>query len=97
MFATDRDPDTLTDPGARSRNRLLSPTESPVNGHAHIYASPTGEGVSARNLFTPSGFSTEESARRTQRIKKAYLSYKTTIDSHTFLVHYKTSDTQAVL
>src|SRR5207244_3224065 len=42
------------------RNRLLSPTESPVNGHAHIYASSTGEGATGGNLFTPRGFAKEE-------------------------------------
>jgi hypothetical protein len=52
VFATDRDPSTLANPGARDRNRLLSPSESPVNGHAHIYASPTGAGVAGGNLFT---------------------------------------------
>jgi len=62
VFATDRDPDTLLNPGNRGRNRLLSPSESPVNGHAHIYASATGAGVAARNLFTPSGFAREERA-----------------------------------
>ncbi len=62
VFATDRDPSTLSDPAHRNRNRLLSPTESPVNGHAHIYASETGAGVAGGNLFTPSGYKTEERA-----------------------------------
>jgi hypothetical protein len=65
IFATSRDPGTLQDPGARNRNRLASPTESPVNGHAHIYASPTGAGVAGGNLFTPSGFSKEETGKYT--------------------------------
>jgi hypothetical protein len=62
IFATDRDPSTLADPTTRDRNRLLSPGESPVNGHAHLYASPTGAGVAGGNLFTPSGYQTEERA-----------------------------------
>jgi YD repeat-containing protein len=62
VFATDRDPSTLADPAHRDRNRLLSPGESPVNGHGHIYASATGAGVAGGNLFTPSGYRREERA-----------------------------------
>jgi hypothetical protein len=57
VFATDHDPATLPH---RENNRLLDPTESPVNGHAHIYATPTGDGVAGGNLFTPTGYSKEE-------------------------------------
>jgi hypothetical protein len=57
VFATDHDPSTLLH---GMKNRLLDPTESPVNGHAHIFATPTGDGVAGGNLFTPSGYSKEE-------------------------------------
>ena len=57
VFATDRDPDTLTH-GA-GRDRLSSPSESPVNGAAHIYGDPKATGSADAYVYTPKGYSSQ--------------------------------------
>ena len=53
-FATDRDPDTLR--SAPGRNRLPVDSEDPRRGHAHLYATATGEGARDAYAYTPSGY-----------------------------------------